>query len=132
MAFSFSINKKKELLCVRPNSTLTSKDIDAYYNRLSEMDGIRDCSKALIDLTNPNLSMKGVSLTSVRNMSWQFKALPLMQKGSQMAFVIHSKLIYGFVRVFMARRGDDINIVPFSDMDDALEWLELSHSDLVG
>jgi len=131
MPFEFSINKKKRILCVGTDGVLTSQDMDTYYNRLREMGGIGDCSKGLIDLTHPNLSMKAVSLTSVRNMGWQFKALPLMQRGSRMAFVTHSKLVYGFVRVFMARRGDDIEIKPFTIMDEALHWLEISDADLV-
>ena len=131
MPFELSINSDVRLLHVRAVGVISSMDIDAYYEQLQKLDGIRECNKGLIDFTMPGSRISGVSVSSIRNMSWQFKKAPLMKKGSQMAFVTPNKLEFGFVRVFMARRGDDITIKPFFKMNKALSWLKISDSEMV-
>ena len=131
MAFNIGINTQKEFLHIRAEGVIQPAEIDGYYEKLSHTEGAGQCKISLVDLTYPGMSLREVSLLSVRNMGWQFKVRPIMPKGSKMAFVAKKNLVYGFVRVFMARRGEDLEIMVFSSMEEAMAWLEIEVSDLV-
>jgi len=87
----------------------------------------------LIDLQQPDISFKKLSVKSIRDMAVTFRISPLLPQGTRMAVAVNGTLAYGFVRMFMASRGDQhLLIRPFKKMEDALNWLEIENSDVAG
>ncbi|MDX8387205.1 MAG: hypothetical protein R8M46_01540 [Ghiorsea sp.] len=128
MKYSISVNVAQQLLYVNVKGSLTAEDIEGYYASLKEIDGVNICQKALIDITGPKASMKSVPVKSLKFMGMMFKNAPLLPQGAKMAIVVTTSLAYGFIRLFMANRGEGIKIRPFKHMNEALVWLNISES----
>lgn len=126
MGISISTIHEPSLLLIRATGELTDHDVGGYYDQLKAVVTDQKFLKALVDLSSPDLNMRGISFSSVMTMANRFKTEPLAAEGSQMAIVVKSTLIYGLARVFMGfRQNKDIIILPFKSMEEAIDWLQL-------
>lgn len=130
MSFSIHINHNKRLLYVLGQGMITATDIDQYYPSLKATLGADLCDKALVNLADKGVSLKGTPIKNIRSLGLLFKHAPILPKGTKMAIVVRSSLVFAFVRLFMASRGENITIRPFKCMDEAMLWLDIQSADL--
>lgn len=130
MPFSVDVNREKKLLYVVGEGRINTADIDAYYPSLEATAHVRICTKALIDLSGEGVSLKEAAIKHIRLLGLRFKHAPLLPENTKMAIVVRSTLAFGFVRLFMAARGERVAIRPFKNMQSALLWLNISDADI--
>jgi len=130
MSFSIHINHDKQLLYVEGQGIITAADIDQYYPSLKAVSGIKDCDKALVNLADAGVSLKAAPIKRIRALGLLFKHAPVLPEGAKMAIVVRSALAFGFVRLFMASRGERVTIRPFKSMQQAMYWLSIVEQDV--
>jgi len=116
-------------LYVHGHGEITAADIDQYYASLKATSGINHCCKALINLASEGVSLEQAPIKNIKSLGRLFKHNPILPEGTKMAIVVRSSLAFGFVRLFMATRGEHITIRPFKNMDKALFWLQVTEED---
>ncbi len=130
MPVSICINREQKLLLVKAVGEITSGDIQLYYTTLSGMPHVGTCNKAIVDFTAKDGCFGKGAMQALKQMGAQFHHRPALPKGAKMAVVVCSSLAFGFVRLFMASRGDHIWILPFKDMEKAVVWLGVTQGDI--
>ena len=130
MSFSIHINHEKQLLYVEGQGMITAEDIDQYYPDLKEKLGAEYCDKALVNLAEMGVSLKAAPIKRIRSLGLLFKHAPVLPEGAKMAIVVRSNLAFGFVRLFMASRGERVIIRPFKSMQQAMSWLSIIEQDV--
>ena len=123
MSFSIHISHDKQLLYVLGKDTITASDIDQYYTKLRTTNGVEFCYKAIIDFSDNDVTFKHTPIKHIRALGLLFKHAPVLPEGAKMAIVVNNSLAFGFVRLFMASRGEHIMIRPFKSMEKAMVWL---------
>lgn len=132
MSFSIDVNHDKQLLCVLGQGKITATDLEQYYPSLKATPGIELCDRALVNLADKGVSLKGIPVKNMRSLGLLFQRVPVLPAGAKMAIVVRSSLAFGFVRLFMASRGEGVMIRPFKSMSQAMRWLAITEQDVQG